>query len=57
MKTPKMTDPAEWEVEALIEAIGALDDEARTGALSVLAHILPSRSEFSCPIALRPAGA
>ena len=40
MKTPKMTNPAEWEVEALILAIGALDDEARTGALSVLAHYL-----------------
>ena len=50
MKTPKMTNPAEWEVEALILAIGALDDEARTGALSVLAHYLTVEIEFSCPI-------
>ena len=30
MKTRKETDPAEWEIEALIEALGALDDKART---------------------------
>jgi hypothetical protein len=35
-----VTDPAKWEIEALIEALGALDEEARTGALSVLAHHL-----------------
>jgi len=40
MKTRKETDPAEWEIEALIEALGALDDKARTSALSVLAHHL-----------------
>jgi hypothetical protein len=40
MKTHRGTDPAEWEIEALIEALGALDDQARTGALSLVAHHL-----------------
>jgi hypothetical protein len=40
MKVCKGTDPAEWETEALIKALGALDDKARTGALSLLAHHL-----------------
>lgn len=40
MRTDKQTDPAQWDIGALIKALGALDDEARTAALSVLAHHL-----------------
>jgi hypothetical protein len=34
------TDPAEWEIGALIESVGRLPENARTAALSVLAHSL-----------------
>jgi hypothetical protein len=33
-------DPEQWDIDGLIEFIGTLDDETRTGALSVLAHHL-----------------
>lgn len=40
MRARRVADPAQWETEALVEALGALDDKTRTGALSVLAHHL-----------------
>ena len=40
MRTRRVTDPAQWEIGTLIEALGALDDKKRTGALSLLAHHL-----------------
>ena len=36
----KITDPAQWGIDTLIEALGGLGDKARTGALSVFAHHL-----------------
>src|ERR1700694_1343086 len=33
-------DPADWEIGALVDTIGKLDQTARTGALAVLAHSL-----------------
>lgn len=38
--TPRPTDPSRWGIDALIALLGSLDDEARTGALSVVAHHL-----------------
>src|SRR6185312_5332349 len=40
MTSPKFVDPGDWDVEALIDAIGALGDSRRRAALAVLAHHL-----------------
>jgi hypothetical protein len=40
MLTNKQRDPRSWDFDALIESFGVLDNEARTGALSVFAHHL-----------------
>jgi len=40
MTTRRQRDPARWDLDTLIASLGALDDEGRTGALSVFAHHL-----------------
>jgi hypothetical protein len=40
MTIAKRGDPAGWDIDALIEAIGELDDTRRTAALAVFAHYL-----------------
>lgn len=40
MTTSEIADPGDWDVDTLIDAIGALGEARRTTALSVLAHHL-----------------
>ncbi|HZK92011.1 MAG TPA: hypothetical protein VFC56_17865 [Stellaceae bacterium] len=40
MTTSKVSDPANWDVETLIEAVGGLEDARRAAALAVFAHHL-----------------
>ena len=40
MTVSRRANPAEWDIEMLIEALGNLDNRARAGALSVFAHHL-----------------
>ena len=40
MTAHRPKDPGQWDIDTLIESVGALDDKARAGALSVLAHHL-----------------
>src|ERR1700683_3384170 len=40
MTTYKIVDPAKWDIDTLIGAVGSLDEARRTAALAVLAHHL-----------------